>query len=62
MKQLLSLESFEPHRVKPHDLVGTLRPMPAAWWRTSPDVLSRLMFYAKPGLFGRAKALLEKPA
>jgi hypothetical protein len=48
MEQLLSLESFEPHRVKPHDLLGTLRPMPAECGATSHDVATRLMFYAGP--------------
>jgi hypothetical protein len=48
MEQLCSLESFEPHRVHPNGFVVALGAMPAAWCTTSHDVMTRLMFYARP--------------
>ena len=45
MKQLLSLDSFEPHRVNSNGFVIAIGAIPAGWWRTSPDVLARLMFF-----------------
>ena len=44
-----SLDSVEPHRVTSNDLVGALGAIPAAWWRTSHDVLARLACPPKPG-------------
>ncbi len=60
-----SLDSVEPHRVTSNDLVGALgagpRPegvgRPAAWWRTSHDVLARLMFSSRADSFSPANRL-----
>ena len=60
-----SLDSVEPHRVNSNDLVGALgagpRPegvgRPAAWWRTSHDVLARLMFSSRADSFSPANRL-----
>src|SRR5271166_3784180 len=62
---LFSLDSVEPHRVNSNDLVGALgagpRPegvgRPAAWWRTSHDVLARLMFSSRADSFSPANRL-----
>ena len=62
---LFSLDSVEPHRVTSNDLVGALgagpRPegvgRPAAWWRTSHDVLARLMFSSRADSFSPANCL-----
>ena len=62
---LFSLFSEEPHRVTSNDLVGALgagpRPegvgRPAAWWRTSHDVLARLMFSSRADSFSPANRL-----
>ena len=42
-----SLDSVERHRVTSNDLMGALGAIPAAWWRTSHDVLARLMFSSR---------------
>ena len=49
-----SLDSVEPHRVNSNDLVGALGAIPAAWWRTSHDVLARLMFSSRADSFSPA--------
>ena len=49
-----SLDSVEPHRVTSNDLVGALGAIPAAWWRTSHDVLARLMFSSRADSFSPA--------
>ena len=54
---LFSLDSVEPHRVTSNDLVGALGAIPAAWWRTSHDVLARLMFSSKADSFSPANRL-----
>jgi hypothetical protein len=54
---LFSLDSVEPHRVNPNDLVGALGAIPAAWWRTSHDVLARLMFSSRADSFSPANRL-----
>ena len=62
---LFSLDSVEPRRVTSNDLVGALgagpRPegvgRPAAWWRTSHDVLARLMFSSRADSFSPANCL-----
>ena len=48
VEQLLSLESFEPHRVNLNGFVVALEAMPAVCGATSHDVATRLMFYAGP--------------
>ena len=52
-----SLDSVEPHRVTSNDLVGALGAIPAAWWRTSHDVLARLMFSSRADSFSPANRL-----
>ncbi len=52
-----SLDSVEPHRVNSNDLVGALGAIPAAWWRTSHDVLARLMFSSRADSFSPANRL-----
>jgi hypothetical protein len=54
---LFSLDSVEPHRVTSNDLVGALGAIPAAWWRTSHDVLARLMFSSRADSFSPANRL-----
>jgi len=54
---LFSLDSVEPHRVNSNDLVGALGAIPAAWWRTSHDVLARLMFSSRADSFFPANRL-----
>jgi len=54
---LFSLDSVEPHRVNSNDLVGALGAIPAAWWRTSHDVLARLMFSSRADSFSPANRL-----
>jgi len=49
-----SLFSEEPHWLIPNDLVGALGAIPAAWWRTSHDVLARLMFSSRADSFSPA--------
>ena len=51
---LFSLDSVEPHRVNSNDLVGALGAIPTAWWRTSHDVLARLMFSSRADSFSPA--------
>ena len=46
-----------PHRVTSNDLVGALGAIPAAWWRTSHDVLARLMFSSRADSFSPANRL-----
>src|SRR5208337_4439633 len=55
--RLFSLDSVEPHRVTSNDLVGALGAIPAAWWRTSHDVLARLMFSSRADSFSPANRL-----
>ena len=63
--ELFSLFSEEPHRVTSNDLVGALGAgphpegvgRPAAWWRTSHDVLARLMFSSRADSFSPANRL-----
>ena len=56
-----SLDAVEPHRVNSNDLVGALGAgavgRPAAWWRTSHDVLARLMFSSRADSFSPANRL-----
>ena len=52
-----SLDSVEPHRVNSNDLVGALGAIPTAWWRTSHDVLARLMFSSRADSFSPANRL-----
>ena len=52
-----SLDSVEPHRVTSNDLVGALGAIPTAWWRTSHDVLARLMFSSRADSFSPANRL-----
>jgi len=54
---LFSLDSVEPHRVNSNDLVGALGAIPAAWWRTSHDVLARWMFSSRADSFSPANRL-----
>ena len=54
---LFSLDSVEPHRVNSNDLVGALGAIPTAWWRTSHDVLARLMFSSRADSFSPANRL-----
>ena len=57
LHELFSLFSEEPHRVTSNDLVGALGAIPAAWWRTSHDVLARLMFSSRADSFSPANRL-----
>ena len=61
----LSLFSEQPHWLDSNDLVGTLGASPhpagvgwpAEWWRTSHDVLARLMFSSRADSFSPANRL-----
>ena len=55
--RLFSLDSVEPHRVNSNDLVAALGVIPAALWRTSHDVLARLMFSSRADSFSPANRL-----
>jgi hypothetical protein len=52
--ELFSLFSEEPHRVTSNDLVGALGAIPAAWFATSHDVTTRLMFSSGADSFSPA--------
>ncbi|MGZ3488187.1 MAG: hypothetical protein ACXVBY_15145, partial [Isosphaeraceae bacterium] len=57
LHELFSLFSEEPHRVTSNDLVGALGAIPAAWFATSHDVTTRLMFSSRADSFSPANRL-----